>query len=137
MAMMVLYVDQNLGDEDDASGLKSKHVAWFLINIVILPLCSLVTLYIESAGYFHYLPQSKSQHVKLLNLSKHGAAAMEDEVEDPGFVPVMSERSNESKGGNEADVDDDWDASAIQPEVIIHTLKPTHNCDVSVVQFLR
>ena len=44
--MMLLFVDQNLSDDDDTTGFKGKHVAGFLIctNAGLAPLAALVTL---------------------------------------------------------------------------------------------
>ena len=48
--MMLLFVDQNLSDQDDTTGLKGKHVAGFLLctNVGVAPLCGLATLFLET-----------------------------------------------------------------------------------------
>jgi len=49
-SMMVLFVDQNLSDDDDRSGLRGKYVAGFLIgtNAGLAPACAFYTLFVET-----------------------------------------------------------------------------------------
>jgi len=104
LGYMILWVDDNLTNDDDSTGLKGRHIGIFLVitNALLVPIGALLTIISETG-----IDETFSQRV-------HRASESSPRTNDHdlGYVPVLSVRENEGKAGIEVTSRDhnDWDA---------------------------